>query len=254
MKRKLLTIILVVTMATALTACGGKKKTETTAPAESAKTETAAPAEDTKTTSPVEETTEKDVDTAAETDEMVSDENFKILQDNYALMVNCYEEVSELYSSDEIAANADIEKAMDMAADVINQMGEIKQDEITEEDAETLNSAIEDILNALSDIVDGMETTGDAGGAGEMVTDETFAALQENYEILAETYNVVAEAYNSDAVEANTEIEDALNQAYEIIDKMGTITQDSITEEDAEELVNLMIAIIEVLDVVVDAM
>lgn len=139
MKKKLLSVILTVAMVAALTACGGKE-TEATAPAAEARTETQAPEEEAQ--APVEEAEDTTEDTTEDTaDGMVSDENFKILQDNYALVVECYDAVLELYSSDEIAANADIEDAMLLAAEVIDQMGEITQDTLTEEDAQTLNSA-----------------------------------------------------------------------------------------------------------------
>lgn len=255
MKKKLTSIILAVVMAaTLLTACGKGKGAETAAPAEDKKTEAAAPAEDKKAeaAAPAEDKAEEAAPAAEEAGEMVSDETFSILQDNYALLTEVYNAVADAYNSDEVAADADIEEAMNEAADVIEQMGEITQDTLTEEDAEELNGAMKDILDALSYVVDGMEVVD--GAEGEMVSDETFTSLQENYEIMAQAYNAVAEAYNSDEVAADADIEAALQQAYDIIEKMGTITQDSITEADAEELVNAMIAIIEVLDTVVDAM
>lgn len=61
-----------------------------------------------------------------------------------------YNEVKDLYESDEIAADEDIENLMNEAADVINEMGEISQDSITEKDAEDLNGAMVDILEGLS--------------------------------------------------------------------------------------------------------
>lgn len=254
MKKKLLSVILAAVMAATLfTACGGKTE-ETQDPAADAKEETAAPAEE--PAAPAEDTAKEDAAAAEDegeaTGEMVSDENFSILQDNYNLVVDCYNQVAELYSSDEIAANADIEEAMAAAADVIEEMGEITQDTLTEEDAEVLNSAMEDILNAFADLVDGMETVDSTDG--DVVSDETFATLQENYAALTEAYNAVAELYNDDSIEANADIESALNQAYDIIEEMGTIEQTSITEEDAETLNGAMMDILEVLDAAIDAM
>ncbi len=254
MKKKLLSVILAAVMATTLfTACGGKTE-ETQAPAADAKEETAAPAEE--PAAPAEDTAKEDAAAAEDegeaTGEMVSDENFSILQDNYNLVVDCYNQVAELYSSDEIAANADIEEAMAAAADVIEEMGEITQDTLTEEDAEVLNSAMEDILNAFADLVDGMETVDSTDG--DVVSDETFATLQENYAALTEAYNAVAELYNDDSIETNADIESALNQAHDIIEEMGTIEQTSITEEDAEALNGAMMDILEVLDAAIDAM
>lgn len=248
MKKKFLTMMFAaLTAAALLTACGGKKEANT--PATTVKAETEAPTTKAETTAPASDGAKKAESEASEDGEMVSDETFKILQDNFALMLESHDAVRELYNSDEIAANADIEEVMNEAADVINQMGEITQDSITEEDAVILNDAIGDILDALVAVIDQMELVGE-----DVVSNETFAALQENYNILAEAYNVVAEAYNSDQIEANADIENTLNQAREIIEQMGEITQENITEKDAEELTDAMIQIIDVLDLVVDAM
>ena len=121
MKKKILAVVLAGVMAMSmLTACGGS--TETTETADVETTEDAA------------------------SDEACSDETFATLQDNYAVMVDAYNQVKDLYESDEIAGDAEIEDLMNEAADVINEMGEISQDAITEADAETLNGAILDIL------------------------------------------------------------------------------------------------------------
>ena len=135
MKKKILAVVLAGVMAMSmLTACGGSAETAET-------TETA------------------DVETTedAASDEACSDETFATLQDNYAVMVDAYNQVKDLYESDEIAGDAEIEDLMNQAADVINEMGEISQDTITEADAETLNGAMMDILDGLSGIVDAME-------------------------------------------------------------------------------------------------
>lgn len=258
MKKKFLSVVMTAMMvASLLTACGGDKKAETAAPAKDTKTEAAAPAEDKKEEAAAPE--EDAAEDTAEADGMVSDETFGVLQDNYALMVESYNAVAEAYNSDEIAANAELEEAMGQAADVIEQMGEITQDSLTEEDAIALNDSIGEILKALSEVADGLvaeATAGDAAGEaeGEMVSDETFAALQENYSALADAYNAVAEAYNSDEIAADADIESTMNQAYEIIEQMGEISQDSITEADAQELVDAMVKILEVLEAVVNSM
>lgn len=241
--RKFISVLVAVAMAAmVLTACGGSK--ETPAPAVA---QTPAPAEETKVETEAPEAEEAD----AADGEMVSDETFEILQDNYALMTDAYNQVKDVYSMDEIAADEDIEEAMNEAADVINQMGEITQDSITEEDAVALNDIMIQVLDVLSSVLDGMELA--EGTDGEMVSDETFAVLQENYETMTQIYDTVAEAYNSDEVEADPEVEDALDQAYEIIGKMGEISQDSLTEAEAVQLNDAMIEIVKVLDVVANA-
>lgn len=244
MGKKILSVILsVMIAATLLTACGSDKSSETAAPA--ATTETS---ESVDTSTPAVQ--EEPVEEAA--GEMVSDETFAQLQENFELMSQCYDEVLNLYTSDEIAANTEIEEAMSMAAEVIDEMGEITQDSITEEDAETLNQAMVDILNGLSDVVDAMETADTA--EGEMVSDETFAILQENYQSLTEVYNAVVEAYNSDEVAANAEIEKSLTEAAEVIEEMGEIEQTSLTEADAEEFNEAMQSVLEGLQVIANAM
>ena len=233
MKKKILAVVLAGVMAMSmLTACGGSAETAET-------TETA------------------DVETTedAASDEACSDETFATLQDNYAIMVDAYNQVKDLYESDEIAGDAEIEDLMNQAADVINEMGEISQDTITEADAETLNGAMMDILDGLSGIVDAMEVNGDGEStADEACSDETFAALQDNYATLTDVYNTVYDAYMSDEIEQNDEIENALAQTADIMNEMGEISQDAITELDAETLNDTMLTLLDVLDAVVDAM
>ena len=89
---------------------------------------------------------------------------------------------------------------------------------------------------------------------GEMCSDETFSALQDNYASMVEAYNAVKELYESDGIEADADIEDILNEASDVINEMGEISQDAITEEDAEELNDAMLSLLDVLDAVVDAM
>lgn len=237
MKKKLLAVLLTGAMVMSmLTACGGGS-------------------EETSTDTSAEEVVEEDTAEDSAADGMCSDETFSALQDNYASMVEAYNTVKDLYESDEIEADASIEEVMNQAADVINEMGEISQDTITEEDAETLNSAMLDILDALSLLVDGMtETDASADAASEGCSDESFATLQDNFAALSEAYDAVSDAYMSDEVEQNDDIEAALNETQDIMTQMGEITQDTITEEDAEVLNDSILALLEVLDSVVDAM
>ena len=172
-------------------------------------------------------------------------------------MVDCYNEVKDLYESDEIAADEDIENLMNEAADVINEMGEISQDSITEKDAEDLNGAMVDILEGLSAAVDAMDTTADvetADASGDVCSDDTFATLQDNYATLVNVYNVVYDAYMSDEIEQDDDIESALLQTADVMEEMGDISQDTITEADAESLNDSMLTLLQVLDAVVDAM
>lgn len=239
MKRKLAAIVLsaVMVMGT-LTGCGGSSE-----PAEAAVEETA------------EETTEDAAeDTAEAADGMVTDETWATLQDNYAAMVDAYNAVVELYNSDEVAADADIEDVLTQAEDVINQMGDIDQTQVAEADAETLNGAMMDILDALSLLVDGMDAAEGTTGSDEVVSDETWATLQENYSAMTDAYNAVVELYNSDDVAADADVEDALKEAEAIITEMGDIDQTQVTEADAETLNGAMENILDGLNTVVDNM
>ncbi|MEZ3504984.1 MAG: hypothetical protein K1W25_16315 [Lachnospiraceae bacterium] len=231
MKKKLAAVILTAVMtALLLTACGGNKDAEQSASVP--ETETPAPAADTKTDAPAE-------------GDMVSDENYKILQDNYALITEYAAQVRDIYTSDEIAANSAIEEVILQTEDIINQMGELEQADITEEDAVTLNETMELIIETYDNLLDGMEVA----ESGEMVSDETFAVLSETYDTLTDIYNTVATAYNDSGAE-DEDIKAAMDEAYSFLEQMGEITQDTITEQDAEGLAEAMAAAAEMLEAI----
>lgn len=234
MKKRVWAILLSTVMAaTFITACGGDDS-EGSQTAEATVTETA-------------EATEEADDS---TGDMVSDETFAVLQDNFATLSANYDAVLDFYYSDEIAADETIEDLLTQSAEVINQMGELTQEEITEADAEALNNVMLELSDALSEIVSMMKPAEDA--SEDYVSDETFAALQENYNSLVDTYTMVVEYYNSDAVKANADVEKVLNQAAAYIEQMGEITQDSITEADAVELNNSMLSVMDALATITD--
>lgn len=237
MRKKLVTVLLTTVMAISLlTACGKDKGSNQTTSTPAAESE--APVEDTKPD------TQANADTDAATGDMVSDENYAILQDNYALIAEYADQVRELYTSDEIAANSEIEEVILQTEDIIAQMGDLEQADITEEDAVTLNETMELIIETYNNIIDGMEVVDHT--SGEMVSDETFATLSEAYDKLTDIYNKVAEAYNNSGAE-DADIKAAMDEAYDFLEQMGEITQDTITEEDAEELAQSMIAAAEML-------
>lgn len=145
MKKKLLAALMVCAMsATVLTACGSK---EAAPAAEEVATEEVAVEEE----APVEEAATEEA-----TGEMVSDETWSTLQDNYAALVEANDTVVAYYNSDDVEANADIEDVLLQTNDVLTQMGEITQDTVTEEDAEVLNQSMLDILTVLQATVDAM--------------------------------------------------------------------------------------------------
>lgn len=238
MKRKLVAVMLAVVMTASLTACGGGKETPTAAPAPAA--ETPAPEKTEPEASAEDEADEADAD-EPETD-MVSDENYEILQENYALISDYAAKVREIYSSDEIAANPDIEEVILETEAIIEEMGELEQADITAQDAQDLNDAMELIIETYNNLLDGMELADDGGDAagGEMVSDETFADLKEAYDVLTDIYNTVATAYNDSDLEVE-EVKTAMDQAYDLLEQMGQISQDTLTEADAEVLAQSMI-------------
>lgn len=230
MKKNLLAVLVSTMMAAALVVgCGSE-----------------APASAEEVTEVVEETTDE------VSDDVCSDETFAELQDCYAITVEIYDAVTELYMSDEIEQNDDIEALLAEAEEVIAEMGEISQDELTEADAADLMDAMADIIEGLGYLVDGMDIAAD--DVAEMVSDETFEALSECYAELCEDYEIVVEYYLSDDVAADADIEAALEEAGAIIDEIGEISQEDFTEADAEDLYDTMVTLDAILAVYVDAM
>lgn len=246
MKKKLVAMIMTAVMtATLLTACGDAP--EANAPGTSSEVpESSAPE-----SSVSESTADSNEQSAAEDpadSNMVSDEVFAVIQENYALMVQYYDAVAAVYNSDEIAADPEIENIMNQAADLIAQMGGIKQDTLTEDDAVALNDLIIGLAEHLTKIVEVMEPAGDAGEAeGTPVTDETFEILQTNWASLADFYNQAAEAYetavNNGELERDEDFEALMNQAAEILEQIQGVSQDSLTQENAVEINDTMILI-----------
>lgn len=117
----------------------------------------------------------------------------------------------------------------------------------------TTDEVVEDVVEDATE-EDVVEEDATEDVAAETCSDETFAALQENYAAMTDAYNAVVDAYNSDEVEADADIEATLNSAQEVITEMGEITQDTITEEDADTLNQAMLTILDALQTVVDAM
>lgn len=72
--------------------------------------------------------------------------------------------------------------------------------------------------------------------AAQMVSDATFARLQECYQTLTERYEYTVGMYNKGFIEPNAQLENALNLSREAIIQMGEVTQEELTETDALEL------------------
>ena len=220
-----------------MTACGGSKETP------AAQNDVSVQAEaDTVEDAEAEETGAK---------EMCSDETFASLQKVFGLLTDLHNQTVDLYSEDQIAADADLEDALNQSADAINQMGELTQENISEDDALVLLNAMETLADALY--------AADEAMMGEVTestpcSDETFAVLQSNYQLLVEAYNAVSDAYMSDEIEQSDEVEANLNQAKELIESLGEVDQASLAEEDAESTIDAMSAINDYLAAILEAM
>lgn len=235
--KKLLALIVCGTMVLSMTACGGSKETP------AAQNDVSVQAEaDTVEDAEAEETGAK---------EMCSDETFASLQEVFGLLTDLHNQTVDLYSEDQIAADADLEDALNQSADAINQMGELTQENISEDDALVLLNAMETLADALY--------AADEAMMGEVTestpcSDETFAVLQSNCQLLVEAYNAVSDAYMSDEIEQSDEVEANLNQAKELIESLGEVDQASLAEEDAESTIDAMSAINDYLAAILEAM
>ena len=235
--KKLLALIVCGTMVLSMTACGGSKETP------AAQNDVSVQAEaDTVEDAEAEETGAK---------AMCSDETFASLQEVFGLLTDLHNQTVDLYSEDQIAADADLEDALNQSADAINQMGELTQENISEDDALVLLNAMETLADALY--------AADEAMMGEVTestpcSDETFAVLQSNYQLLVEAYNAVSDAYMSDEIEQSDEVEANLNQAKELIESLGEVDQASLVEEDAESTIDAMSAINDYLAAILEAM
>lgn len=235
--KKLLALIVCGTMVLSMTACGGSKETPAVQNDVSVQAEA-----DTVEDAEAEETGAK---------EMCSDETFASLQEVFGLLTDLHNQTVDLYSEDQIAADADLEDALNQSADAINQMGELTQENISEDDALVLLNAMETLADALY--------AADEAMMGEVTestpcSDETFAVLQSNYQLLVEAYNAVSDAYMSDEIEQSDEVEANLNQAKELIESLGEVDQASLAEEDAESTIDAMSAINDYLAAILEAM
>lgn len=233
--KKLLALIVCGTMVLSMTACGGSKETP------AAQNDVSVQAEA--------DTVEDAEETGAK--EMCSDETFASLQEVFGLLTDLHNQTVDLYSEDQIAADADLEDALNQSADAINQMGELTQENISEDDALVLLNAMETLADALY--------AADEAMMGEVTestpcSDETFAVLQSNYQLLVEAYNAVSDAYMSDEIEQSDEVEANLNQAKELIESLGEVDQASLAEEDAESTIDAMSAINDYLAAILEAM
>lgn len=118
---------------------------------------------------------------AAEADaEGCSDEVFAALQEDYVILVQYRDAANEIYLDDSVEQSDDIEALLTEADEIIAQMGEISQDQISDADALELENSMNELIGAFENIVGAMEPAEDADEAtGEEVydADEVLAEL-----------------------------------------------------------------------------
>lgn len=229
MKKKILAILMVTILSMSmLTACGSSDSDS----------------EETTKATASESTSESSGD-------MVSDEYFANLQEAYAALAEEYNEVVDIYNSDEIAANEDIESTLAQAKDLMEQMGEIDQSELTQADAEDLMQAMVDIEDALNLIIEGMEL---ADNSGALASAEDIQTLQDNYALLVQAYDQVVDVYNDDSVAQNDDIEAALADVMSITQEMGEIETDTLTVKDCDDLNGAINDLAQTLKLILDNM
>lgn len=244
MKKNILAA-LVLGLALSMTGCGGSDAVE--APTQEEVTEA------------VTEVAEAVVEEVADKGAMeVDDEAFSKLQDEYAELVDIYNAVKDAYENGSIDPDSELEGIMNEAADVINQMGEIDRTEITNADVADLEEAMDALIDGLSAVGDAIDLAEVANAAqdaaGDIVSDEDFEVLQENFAILVDCYNATKELYENDEIDANAAIEEALNEAADVINEMSEIQQNEITVEDADVLNDSMATLIDAFGTLIDAM
>ncbi|XME02320.1 hypothetical protein QYZ88_016865 [Lachnospiraceae bacterium C1.1] len=161
MKRKLLALLMVGVFASCtLMGCGGSSSE----PAAEAPAASEAPAESEEVAEEeVEETGEENVEEVdAEADagdaEGSGELTFADLQDNFAILKDLYDKVEAAYMDETIAQSDEVESLLTEAKDVIDQMGELKEEDFeSQEDIQAINDSMVTMVEALGGIVDKME-------------------------------------------------------------------------------------------------
>ena len=120
---------------------------------------------------------------AAGTEAASGELTFADLQSNYALLQDAYQQVEDLYMNDGIAQSDDIEALLAEAKDVIDQMGEITEDQLpSQADMKSINDSMVSLVDSLGKIVDGMEVV-DNGEAEVEAEDDTEADVEADAEV-----------------------------------------------------------------------
>ena len=88
--------------------------------------------------------------------------NIKTLQNNFVELKDAYNMVVDLYNNDGIDQDDDIEELLNETKDLIEEIGEIDENDFADEDEmEQVNDSMVTLLEALGNIVDSMSTDDD---------------------------------------------------------------------------------------------
>jgi len=223
MKKKIMAVLICSMLSVSLLAGCGKDEEEA--------------AEATEVVTEVEETTEEEVA------DMCSDEDFKTLQDAYAALADEYNAIADYYvNNDDIAKDEDMESLLGQAKDYMDMVGEIQQNELAAADASELAQSMITVEEGLVKAAEALDIMAENGAAAAAeCSEESFAALQETYGYLVEEYNTIVEEYqNNDAVPQNSDLEGYLDEAKALIEEIGSVEQNTISEADAVSLAESM--------------
>ena len=88
------------------------------------------------------------------------DITFADLQTNYAILVECYNQVESLYMNKQIKQDDQVENLMGEAKKVIEEMGQLQESDFkSQDDYKKMNDSMVTMIESLGKIVDQMQVT-----------------------------------------------------------------------------------------------
>ena len=97
-------------------------------------------------------------ETAAAAETGSAELTFEDIQTSYAKLVDSYNQVEELYMSEKIAQDDQIEALLSESKEIINKMGEAKREDFTsQQDYVNMNNSMATLIDSLIDIVANMK-------------------------------------------------------------------------------------------------
>ena len=88
------------------------------------------------------------------------DITFSDLQTNYAILVECYNQVESLYMNKQIKQDDQVENLMGEAKKVIDEMGQLQESDFkSQDDYKKMNDSMVTMIESLGKIVDQMQVT-----------------------------------------------------------------------------------------------